>query len=93
MSSSPVKLPDFPPVTSLAGNDRVVAMANSAGIVNSSLITINDMVGNSGFIPVISTPANSTAINAVAGSLMRDGSYLYVATSNNYLMRIPLSSF
>lgn len=93
MTAQPVKTSDLPVVDSLDGTDRIVVLSGAASLSETSTITLTDLFGNSSSVPVINTPANSTALTVSAGSVMMDADYLYVAVANNKLGRVALSTF
>lgn len=69
-------------LTDLFGNSSAnVTVANAAVLSANTLVVRN-----------LQTPANSTP-NVVRGTIMFDTSYLYIATANNTLKRVALSSF
>jgi hypothetical protein len=94
MTGESVRLVDVPTANSILFSDSVFVTSGGAVVqaapnsvfsnVNLQVATL--VVGNT------STPISST-MNVVAGSLWFDSSYLYVATSNNTIMRVALSSF
>jgi hypothetical protein len=91
-----ISLSSFNPKLVADGSDGViVTSAISNGdfrtpvanlFVNTVMKTINVVLSNN------STPANSTA-NVVGGSIWSDGTYIYVAPSNNVIKRVALTSF
>jgi hypothetical protein len=94
MTGESVRLVDTPSVNSILFSDSV--FVTSGGVVsqatpnaifsNVNLQVATLIVGNT------STPISSV-MNVTTGSLWFDSSYLYVATSNNTIMRVALSSF
>ncbi len=85
----------LPIYTGSSANDRVIFLGNTAGRANTATITWQNLLSNTYGIPVnlISPPANSSALVITGGSAYTDGTYLYVATANNTLKRVMLSSF
>lgn len=73
--------------TFAAANDSVVAVVGG----NTSLILIGNLLS----VPVTNvTPANSNALAITApATAWSDGNFLYVATANNVVKRVALSSF
>lgn len=67
-------------IGNVANNDLV--MANNVTLSANTLILRNTI-----------TPANSTALSIEGGTIFFDSNYLYIATSNNYIKRLPLSDF
>lgn len=90
MASEAVKTTELPTANGLAANAFVLTItANGA----TSRTPLTYLFGNSASITVISTPASSSSLTVPAGAVLTDGSYLYVATSNNTLKRVALSTF
>jgi hypothetical protein len=90
------KTSECPVANSVTPSDRVVVYANTSGTPNTFTVSIGNLFGNSSanvVIQTIAAPANSTVTTVRAGTLLTDGSYLYVATSNNVLKRVAISSF
>ena len=90
----------LPVVAGMSANDRFVVLANTAGLAvglaNTATISAFSLATNVVNFPVTvlsSSPANSVALTITQGSLYTDGSYLYVAISNNDLMRVQLQAF
>lgn len=83
---------ELPQVQALSSDLVVVVVANSAA---SPAITYTTGLTSISSLPLASgnTPANSTALTVPRGTVWTDGSYLYVATSDNVLKRVALSSF
>lgn len=88
---------DLPVRTSLVGTDQIVCVSNAAGANggNVSLISIQNLVGNSNFVKVgQADPANSTANTTVTqGSVFFSNTFGYVAIANGVLRRFSISSF
>lgn len=89
MASEALKTSELPLANSLAANARVLVISGS----NTSLVLLSNVFGNSQAIPVISTPVSSSSLTVPQGAVLTDGDYLYVATSNNTLKRVALSTF
>lgn len=94
MSDRAKKITELSALTAPAAADLLVIVDDVAGTAITKKVTVGDLLGNSSANVVIynSTPANST-ITVKKGTLMFDSSYLYVATANNTLKRVALSSF
>jgi hypothetical protein len=94
MSDRSKKITELTALASPSADDRMVIVDDPSGTPITKYVTVGNLFGNSAANVVIynSTPANST-ITVKKGTLMFDTSYLYVATANNTLKRIALSSF
>jgi len=75
--------------------DRIIILKDPTGTPSTRTISVSDLLGNSAANVVIRqvTPANSTSLTVKAGTLFFDNTYLYVATSNNNIKRVALSTF
>jgi hypothetical protein len=75
-------------VGNLLGNVKF-AVTHSANVTmsNTSVLSANSVI-----VRDTRTPANST-ITVAQGTIFYDSSYLYIATANNTLKRVALSSF
>lgn len=62
-------------------------VSTNVTLSNTSVLSTNNMVLRDN-----STPANST-ITVAQGKIWADASYIYVATANNTVKRVALSSF
>lgn len=96
MADRAKKISELVTATSAVANDQLVIVANTSGVATTKKITVGNLFGNSAanvVIRSIATPANSTATNVAAGTLLYDSTYLYVATANNTLKRVLLSPF
>lgn len=100
---------EFDPLTSLQANDLFVVVKNRANtnlsthsvslsillnntsanltVSNSAILSTNTLIVRNN-----QTPSNST-ITVTKGTILFDSDYLYIATANNTLKRIALSSF
>ena len=109
MADRSKKITELPAVTSVAANDLILIVdkhssntattksANAAVLFgnvssnvtlsNSAVLSTNNMVLRDN-----STPANST-ITVGQGKIWADANYIYVATANNTVKRVALSSF
>jgi hypothetical protein len=87
---------ELPVANGLTANDRLVVLGNTAGTSNTYTITVQNLFANAGanvVLQTIATPANSTATTVRQGTVLWDSSYIYVATANNTLKRVALSTF
>jgi hypothetical protein len=94
MSDRAKKITELTALTAPVAVDLLVIVDDPTGTPITKYVTVGNLLGNAAANVVIynSTPANST-ITVKKGTLMFDTSYLYVATANNTLKRIALSSF
>jgi len=94
MSDRAKKITELTALTAPVAVDLLVIVDDPTGTPVTKYVTVGNLLGNAAANVVIynSTPANST-ITVKKGTLMFDTSYLYVATANNTLKRIALSSF
>ena len=84
------KIPEYTSLGAPTSNTRLVVSHNG----NTYQVNVAILLGNSAANVKIhfATPANST-INVAQGTIMMDADYIYVATANNTLKRVALSSF
>ena len=95
MTDRAKKISELTALTAPAGEDLLVIVDDPTGTSNATKkVTVSNLLGNSAANVAIrnATPANST-ITVRQGVLLYDANYLYIATSNNTLKRISLSSF
>ncbi len=88
MASEQIKTSEIPVVNSLTATSRLVAYNGS----NTVTISLSNLFGNSASVPVINTPSTNASLTCPAGAVFTDGSYLYVAVSNNHLGRVALDT-
>lgn len=96
MTDRAKKISELTSATGASSNSLVVIVANVAGTLTTKKMTVNDFFGNTSanvFVQPINTPANSAALTIKQGAIFFDNTYLYVATSNNTVKRVSLSSF
>lgn len=80
-------------------NDRIMFIygADTANTSNTVAQTATMSVSNFFADALISVgqpdPANSSASNVAIGTMFASNDYLYIATANNYLQRVVLTSF
>ncbi len=84
MSAQQKSIPDITVANSVTSNVRVLVVSDDT----TRLISANQIPMTIG-----ATPANSSATTIASGLSWTDGNYLYVATSNNVVKRVALSSF
>ncbi|NDG30417.1 hypothetical protein EB118_10130 [bacterium] len=95
MADKAKKISELTALTAPAGEDLLVIVDDPTGTSNATKkVTVSHLLGNSSANVAIRnvTPANST-ITVKAGTMFYDNSYIYIATSNNNLKRVSLSSF
>lgn len=94
MASNKKKLSQIAVVNSASSSDRVPLVKDPNGTSSTRTITIENLFGNSSANTKVQyiTPANST-ITVARGTIFVDNTYIYVATSDNILKRVNLSSF
>ncbi len=90
----------FPVKTTLFDlNDRLVFVygADTANVAQTATISVSNYinsVANSIQITIASSdPATSSSLTIASGSIFATANFLYVATANNFVQRIPLTSF
>jgi hypothetical protein len=105
VADSTKKTSELPVKTSANTSDKILFVYNAANSVTAqtAIITLANLLANTpnlqiraanlGFTNTISDPANSTALNVGAGTLLFSDAYLYFATGNNVLKRVALSDF
>jgi hypothetical protein len=84
----PKSLSSYASVNSVSTGDKLVIIGNGG----QNVATIDVFVFTSNVIHQ-NTPANSTALTVSAGTILYDNNYVYVAVSNNKVLRAALSSF
>jgi len=95
MSDKAKKISELTALTAPAGEDLLVIVDDPTGTSNATKkVTVANLLGNSAANLAIRnvTPANS-AITVQQGTIFYDNTYIYIATSNNTLKRVSLSSF
>lgn len=94
MSDRSKKISELSALTAPAGEDFVVIVDDPSGTPITKKVTVANLLGNSSANVVVfqTTPANST-ITVKKGTIMIDNNYIYVATANNTLKRVSLTSF
>lgn len=94
MSNRAKKITELTALSAPAGEDLMVIVDDPSGTPTTKYVTVSNLLGNSTANVVVynATPANST-ITVKKGTLLFDSDYLYIATANNVLKRVGLSSF
>ena len=90
MANTDIKTSALTPASTLANTDLLVVVRspNSSPTTNTGTLTTLRSV-----LPIANTPANSSALTVLSGTLLYDSSYLYIATANNTVKRVALSTF
>lgn len=95
MANTDVNILDLDEVTTPFGSgDLLLIVCDPLGDPSTNTIQIANFtayIANT-FLITQETPANST-ITISQGMMLYDSNYLYIATSNNVLQRVALSSF
>ena len=82
--------------TSSANAAKRATIAEVLGnVANNNLVMSNNVTlsANTLVIRRAYTPMNSTALEVAKGTVFFDSNYLYIATSDNHVKRLPLSDF
>jgi hypothetical protein len=96
MSDRAKKITELTALAAPSADDLMVIVDDPSGTPVTKYVTVGNLLGNSAanlVIYSISTPANSTVTTVKKGTLMFDSGYLYIATANNTLKRVALSTF
>ena len=94
MSDRAKKISELTALTTPAAVDLLVIVDDPTGTPVTKYVTVGNLLGNAAANVVVyfATPANST-ITVKKGTIMVDNTYIYVATANNILKRVSLTSF
>lgn len=90
MSNTDIKTSELPVTSTLANTDLLLVVRSPGSNPTTNTIALNSFRA---VLPIANTPANSTALTVLGGTLLYDSSYLYIATSNNVVKRVALSTF
>ena len=90
MANTDIKTSALTPASTLANTDLLVVVRSPNSSPTTNTVTLTTLRS---VIPIASTPANSSALTVLGGTLLYDGSYLYIATANNTVKRVALSAF
>ena len=90
MSNTDIKTSELPPASTLANTDLLVVVRSPNSSPTTNTVTLNTLRA---VLPIANTPANSSALTVLGGTLLYDASYLYIATANNTVKRAALSAF
>jgi hypothetical protein len=95
MTDNAKKTSELATTNNAVATDRIIILKDPDGTPSTRTISVSNLLGNSAANVVIRqvTPANSTSLTVKAGTLFFDNTYLYVATSNNNIKRVTLSTF
>lgn len=90
MANTDIKTSELPPTSTLANTDLFVVVKSPNSNPSTNTVTLNTLRAA---LPVANTPANSAALTVSRGTFLYDSNYLYIATANNVVKRVALSSF
>ena len=102
MSNTGVKTSEIPSVNSVSTADKVILVTDVSSSPVTKTTTVGTLFSNTANLQVIAktliinntaTPSNSTATTIQGGTVFFDNNYIYIATSNNIVKRVALSSF
>lgn len=94
MADKALKISELGAITNPTGDDILVIVNDPTGTPVTKKVTVANLLGNSSANVVIQnvTPANGT-ITVTKGTIMFDSSFIYIATANNVIKKVALSSF
>ena len=94
MADKALKISELGAITNPTGDDILVIVNDPTGTPVTKKVTVANQLGNSSANVVIQnvTPANGT-ITVTKGTIMFDSSFIYIATANNVIKKVALSSF
>jgi len=94
MADKALKISELGALTAPSGDDILVIVDDPTGTPVTKKVTVANLLGNSSANVVIRnvTPANGT-ITVTKGTIMFDSSFIYIATANNVIKKVALSSF
>jgi hypothetical protein len=90
MANTDIKLSELATTATVANSDIFVVVRSPNSSPTTNTLTLNVLRSN--FL-VADTPADSNALTISSGVILYDSDYLYVATANNVVKRVALSSF
>lgn len=95
MASDARPVTNLPVVTTLAPNDSIVVVSNTAANGgNVSLISVSSLFGNcQAFLTQQVDPANSSAMVISQGVVFFSNNFGYISIANNTLRRWAITSF
>ncbi len=86
MADNTLNAANVTPVSETGAGDSLLAVCANGALRRVAAV-------NSAAVAVINAPANSAALTCQGGRLFTDGSFLYVSTANNTLMKVSLTTF
>jgi hypothetical protein len=90
MADQGVRVLDLVVKANTSVTDMAVVVWNAgSNTAQTALVSILNMTS----VPLITDPANSNVLVCVQGQEFRSNSFFYVATANNFVKRVALSSF
>lgn len=88
------RVPDLPVANTITSDTLVLVVSSSDPSASPAIFDTTSLTPVKSLpVAFANTPANSTAIAITKGLSWTDGNYLYLATANNVVKRITLSSF
>ena len=90
MANTDIKTSELTPASTLANTDLLVVVRSPNSSPTTNTVTLTTLRS---VIHIANTPANSSALTVLGGTILYDGSYLYIATANNTVKRASLSAF
>jgi hypothetical protein len=90
MANTDIKISELPQTSTLANTDLFVVVKSPNSNPSTNTMTLNTLRA---VLPIANTPANSTALTVLGGTLLYDSNNLYIATANNVVKRVSLVSF
>jgi aspartate/methionine/tyrosine aminotransferase len=90
MSNTDIKTSELPATNTLANTDLLLVVRSPNSNPTTNTISLNTFRA---VLAIANTPANSTALTVLGGTLLYDSNYLYIATANNTVKRVALATF
>lgn len=90
MSNTDIKVTELTPTTLLANTDLFIVVRSPNSTPTTNTFTLNTLRGS---LAIANTPANSSALTVLSGTVLYDNNYIYIATANNTVKRAALESF
>ena len=90
MADQGVRVLDLVVKANTAITDQVVTVWNAGSNTAQTVLVPVSAITQ---VPLITDPANSSALVCTQGQEFRSNTFLYVATANNHIKRVALSDF
>jgi len=90
MANTDIKTSALTPASTLANTDLLVVVRSPNSSPTTNTVTLTTLRS---VMTIPYTPANSSALTVLGGTLLYDSTYLYIATANNIVKRVSLSTF